>query len=94
MSYLARARAVHVEPEDTRIAAPRDDLLSSEVMDPIEVLTMVDAVWPDARLTARRTPQEFREYWSDLSRLAESRKRAAIQSAATLGQIRSRHGVQ
>ena len=41
----------------------------------IGVLTVIPA-FPGSRLTARRTPEEFRHFWAELGRLSDARKRA------------------
>jgi hypothetical protein len=46
------------------------------------------AVFLGSRLTRRRTPEDFRRFWDELTRRADARKRAETLAAVRLEHLR------
>ncbi len=66
---------------DDVLARDEDAARASDLWD------LVDSLFPGARLTARRTPQEFTRYWSGLGRHHADRKQSETMAAVRLEQL-------
>jgi hypothetical protein len=63
----------------------------SEPTDGDGILSRVEAVFPGARMTRRRTHEQHAQLWVELTRHTDARRRGELLAAGALGRLIRRH---